>query len=172
MKSFAAIGLLSAIFILSAAAPVHAHCPLCTGATIVGISIAESYGVDSAITGIWVGAFIISTALWFDRVIKKKYNFPAQSAIISVLAMVLTIVPFYYAKMFINPVLIFGIDRLLFGMLAGGLITYGGIELSIAIKNKRGKVLFPYQTIVISLALLSAASGIFFYLIRNTSVLG
>lgn len=169
---FALSALLSIFAIAASAAPASAHCPLCTGATVVGIAIAERYGIDSAITGIWVGAFVISTALWFGRIIKKKYDFPGQGAVISAAAMILTIVPFKIAGMFGNPVTIFGMDRLLFGMLFGGAITFGGAGISAVIKKRNGRVLFPFQTIVISILLLSSASAIFFYLIKNTGVLG
>jgi len=153
-------------------APASAHCPLCTAATGAGIAVAESYGVDDAIIGLWVGAFIISTALWFDRVLKKKYNFPGQSAIISAASLALTVVPFYFAGMFGNPVLILGMDRLLFGILFGSALAFVGTEISIWIKNTRGKVLISYQTIILVTGVLAATSFIFQYLIRNTGVLG
>ena len=153
-------------------APASAHCPLCTAATGAGILIAEKYGVDDAIIGLWVGAFIVSTALWFDRVLKKKYDFPGQSAIISAVSLALTVVPFYFAGMFGNPVKVLGMDRLLFGIFFGSALTFAGTELSIWIKNTRGKVLFSDQTIVLVTGVLAATSFIFQYLIRNTGVLG
>ncbi len=159
-------------FIVVGAAPASAHCPLCTAATGAGVVIAERYGIDNAITGLWVGAFIISTALWFDRILKKKYSFPLQSATISISAIILTVVPFYFAGMFSNPVTILGMDRLLFGIIAGSVLSFAGTEFSIRIKNTRGKVLFPYQTIVLVVFTLAATSVIFQYLIKNTGVLG
>lgn len=161
------------VYILLGAAPVNAHCPLCTGATIMGVAIAERYGIDSAITGLWVGAFVISTTLWLDRVLKKKgIEYSGQSIILSFVAMALTVVPFYFAGIFANPVKILGIDRLLFGMLAGSAITFAGTELSQWIRQVRGKVLFPFQTMLVVLALISFTSAMFWYLIRNTGVLG
>lgn len=165
-------GFLSALLIIAKSSPVNAHCPLCTGATVAGLAVAEKYGVDSAISGIWVGAFVISTALWFARVLKKKYDFPGQGIIVSLAAMVLTIVPFYFAGMFGHPVKILGVDRLLFGMIAGSMLTFFGTEFSIWIKSRRGHVLFSFQTIIIVMALLSATSAVFWYLVRNTGVLG
>lgn len=172
MKSRAIIGIISVIFILLGTTPVNAHCPLCTAATGAGIVLAEKYGVDGAIIGLWVGAFIISTALWFDRILKKKYNFPFQSILISALSLILTVMPFYFAGMFTNPVTVLGIDRLLFGILLGSILTFFGTELSIWIKNTRGKVLFLYQTIGIVLFTITATSFVFQYLISNTGVLG
>lgn len=172
MKKYLAAGFLSTIVLMLGITPVNAHCPLCTAATGVGIAIAESYGVDGVIIGLWVGAFIISTALWFDRILKKKYSIPFQSAIISVLSLVLTVVPFYFAGMFTNPITIMGIDRLLFGIILGSAIAFSGTELSIWIKNIRGKVLFPYQTIVLVTGALTVTSFIFQYIIRNTGLLG
>ena len=51
---------------------VMAHCPLCTGATIVGVGITRSFGLDDSIVGVFVGGMIISTALWFNNVLKKR----------------------------------------------------------------------------------------------------
>ncbi|PJC45071.1 hypothetical protein CO038_00480, partial [Candidatus Pacearchaeota archaeon CG_4_9_14_0_2_um_filter_39_13] len=34
---------------------VMAHCPLCTGATIVGVGITRSLGLDDSIVGVFVG---------------------------------------------------------------------------------------------------------------------
>jgi len=172
MKSHPGVGFLSIIILMLIINPVNAHCPLCTAATGAGIAIAESYGVDGAIIGLWVGAFIISTALWFDRVLKKKYGIPFQSAIISILSLILTIVPFYFAGMFTNPITIMGIDRLLFGILLGSVMAFSGTKLSIWIKTIRCKVLFSYQTIIFVTSALTVTSFIFQYLIRNTGLLG
>lgn len=172
MKSYIIAGILLISLTIFGTSPAYAHCPLCTAATGAGLIVAEKYGVDDAISGLWIGAFVISTALWFDRILKKKYNIPFQSTLISISSLALTVVPFYFAGMFSNPVRVFGMDRLLFGIVTGSILSFAGTELSILIKNTRGKVLFSYQTIILVTGILTTTSIIFQYLIRNTGVLG
>jgi len=63
------IPLLSIIAIMPS---VMAHCPLCTAATIVGVGVTRSLGWDDSIVGVFVGAMIVSSALWVNNILKKK----------------------------------------------------------------------------------------------------
>src|SRR3989338_2455804 len=63
------IPLLSIIAIIPT---VMAHCPLCTAATIVGVGVTRSLGWDDSIVGIFVGAMIVSSALWLNNILKKR----------------------------------------------------------------------------------------------------
>src|SRR3989338_8948107 len=51
---------------------VMAHCPLCTAATIIGVGVTRSFGWDDSIVGIFVGAMIVSSALWVNNILKKR----------------------------------------------------------------------------------------------------
>lgn len=133
---------------------VTAHCPLCSAAIGTGVAVAKFYGVDDAIVGIWVGAFIISTALWFDRILKTR--FPAQTPIILMVAFISTVLPFFFAGI-VDSVY----DRIFFGLLIGSFLTYLGIFTSEQIKARRNETLFPFQTIVIVLLLLTLVSVCF-----------
>lgn len=153
------------VLILLNVVPVYAHCPLCTAAVATGVITTRYYGVNDSIVGIWIGAFIISTALWFNRILKKKYV-PLQPFLLSILALVLTVVPLYFARIITNSSKILGIDRLLFGILIGSFISYVGVFVSKGIKNKRKKVLFPFQTIVIILVSLIITSLILWLAVK------
>lgn len=143
--------------------PVYAHCPLCTGAMVAGVTVARIYGVDDAVLGLWIGALIVSTALWFNRVVKRQY-IPFQGLVLSVIAFLFTVIPMYYAGIFGGVyATIFGIDKMLFGMVAGGIALYIGIALSNEIKKLKGRTLFPFQTIAIVLLMLIVTSSIFLY---------
>ena len=50
---------------------VMAHCPLCTTATIIGVGVTRSFGLDDSIVGVFVGAMIVSSALWLNNALKK-----------------------------------------------------------------------------------------------------
>ncbi|PIZ82880.1 hypothetical protein COX97_02535 [Candidatus Pacearchaeota archaeon CG_4_10_14_0_2_um_filter_05_32_18] len=148
---------------------VMAHCPLCTGATIVGVGITRSFGLDDSIVGVFVGGMIISTALWFNNVLKKrnigiKGNEKLRLLGLIILTSILTLVTFYYAGLFGrgNEFRIFGIESILVGSFSGGILSLGAFYYSNYLKNKNGgKVLFNYQTMIISLIALIVNAGLF-----------
>jgi hypothetical protein len=140
----------------------YAHCPLCTAAVGTGVAVTRFYGVDDTIVGTWIGAFIISTALWFNKALKKKY-IKFQNFLVVVLALMATIVPFYFAGLINMQYKLFGIDKLLLGILVGSFVTYFGTFLSDKIRKKG--FWFPFQTIAMVLILLILTSIIFWCVI-------
>ena len=148
---------------------VMAHCPLCTGAAIIGVGITRSLGFDDSTVGVFVGGMIISTSLWFGNIIKKrnigaKGNEKLRLLSLIILTSILTLVAFYYAGLFGrgNEFRIFGIESILVGSFSGGILSLGSFYFSNHLKNKNGgKVLFSYQTIVISLIALIVNAGLF-----------
>ena len=153
---------------------VRAHCPLCTGAAIGGVALARVFGVDDSISGLFMGAMVASTALWFSKLAKKKINFKFQDAAFIVASFFLTVIPFYAAGLITNVDMVksmpehhamlglgvFGIDKLLTGILFGTLGIWFALWLSDAIKeNRNNKSLWPFQGVsfvVIACAALSA----------------
>jgi hypothetical protein len=162
-----ALLLMPLLSIIAIIPKVMAHCPLCTGATIVGVGITRSLGLDDSIVGIFVGGMIISTALWFDNIAKKKgLKGDNKLRLISfiILTTVLTLVTFYYAGLFGrgNSYRIFGIESILIGAFSGSVISLGAFYYSNHLKNKNGgKTLFNYQTIILSIAALIVNVGFF-----------
>jgi len=147
-------------FLLSLTKIVHAHCPLCTGAAIGGIALARVFGVDDSIVGIFVGAMVASTALWFSKFARKKINFPLQDAAFVAASFLLTVIPFYSAGIITNFEMvksmpehhamlglgIFGVDKLLTGILFGTFGVWLALWLSGAIKEiNKGKSIIPFQ---------------------------
>jgi len=146
-------------FLLSLTKIVHAHCPLCTGAAIGGVTLARVFGVDDSITGIFMGAMIASTALWFSKVAKKKISFPLQNTAFIAASFFLTVIPFYAAGLITNFDMVksmpahhailglgvFGIDKLLTGILFGTFGIWFALWLSDVVKENRGKSLWPFQ---------------------------
>lgn len=144
---------------------VSAHCPLCTAAVGVGVAVTRFYGVDDMIVGLWIGAFIISTALWLNNAIKKKF-IPLQDHIVTILIFAATIVSFYIGGLF-NASSIFGIDKLLLGIIFGSILVYLGLFISNNVKQiNKNKVIFPFQTIAFILALLAITSAIVWLAIK------
>lgn len=130
---------------------VLAHCPLCTAGAGAGLVLSRWLGIDDSITGIWLAAFLGALSLWFSNSVKKRYV-PMQKILIYFLVFASTIWSFYAFNLVSEHAgLIMGIPKLIFGMVAGGLVFYLVDALNCAIKKKRGKVLFPYQPIAFSL---------------------
>ena len=143
---------------------VHAHCPLCTGAVVAGAVGAEYLGLDTAIVGIFAGAFAISTALWINKSIKRYFKL--QTFILLVLSFALTVVPASWAvtSAYI-PFSLFNhnylVDHFMFGSIIGAILTVTGYYLHLYIKKINNGVLFPFQGIVLTLAILIIAAAIF-----------
>jgi len=150
-------------------------CPLCVVATAVGLSVARYYGVDDSVTGLWLGALAVSTAMWINIIVKNRMHkakvkpIPFQNIIVFVAVVVATIVPFYYAGFFNGmPNMsdtLFGVNRLVIGTVIGGFITLISPSVSNFIKRRRNAV-FPYQTILLTLVLLTFLSLFFWYFTR------
>jgi len=154
-----------------------AHCPLCTTGAAVGVGLTRAYGVDDSIVGVFLGALVVSSALWFNKWLKKKVDFPLQELLVIIISLLSLAVPFYQFGIITNFEMTksmpeyhgmtglgilglsqFGADKLLFGMIIGTLLLWGVFAFSDYIKKKRGAVLWPYQGLsfmAITLALLS-----------------
>ncbi|MEK6848861.1 MAG: hypothetical protein AABX65_04485 [Nanoarchaeota archaeon] len=173
MKRFIIFSLIGILLVLNIQA-VMAHCPLCTVAAGGGIAVARWLGVDDSIVGVFVGAFIVSTALWLGKWLNKK-NIVISGAILVIASFLLTVVPFYTGGVITDMEMVksmpehhailgmgaFGIDKLLTGIIFGSVFVWGAFAVSDYIKKKRGKVLFPYQGIVFMAITLAILSGIF-----------
>ncbi|MEK6811892.1 MAG: hypothetical protein AABX96_05265 [Nanoarchaeota archaeon] len=151
------VPLLSIITILPS---VMAHCPLCTAATIIGVGVTRSLGWDDSIVGVFVGAMIISSALWLNNTLKKRNIGGSpflRASSITLATFVLTILSFYFAGLFgpANTYRIFGMEKIIFGTISGAIASFMAFFTSNKIKKKNnGKVLFNYQTMVLTFTVL------------------
>lgn len=158
--------LMAFVLILLLGNPATAHCPLCTGAIGATAVSAKYYGLDLTLIGMLIGAFGISTGLWAGRGIKRQF-ISYQLPIIVILSFLLTVIPlrFISEENIYIPILLMGepgsmlnrvywIDKIIFGGIIGGFTTILAFWLHIRIKKLNGKVLFPYQGIALTLALL------------------
>lgn len=170
-KAFALLGMLF-LGLLSNIPTAMAHCPLCTGAAVGGVELARYFGVDDSISGLLLGATIVSSALWFNKWLKKKVNFRFQEAVIVGASFFLFAVPFYYTGLITNFEMVrsmpthhsfawlgpLGIDKLLFGMILGMLLIWLTFTISDYLTERKGKVLWPYQSLSLMVGVLGALS--------------
>lgn len=151
---------------------VVAHCPLCTAATIVGVGVTRSLGWDDSIVGVFVGAMIVSSALWMNNILKKR-NMGGSAFLrvgsITVAVFVLTVLSLYFAGLFgpANTYRIFGMEKILFGSISGAIVSFAAFFASNEIKRRNdGKTLFHYQTMVFTVGALVLNALLFWMVFR------
>lgn len=155
--------------------PVSAHCPLCTAGAAVGVGIARAYGVDDSIVGLFLGAFVAASALWLDRILKKRsIDYPFQGIILVAVSLLAVAIPLYYAGIITNVEVVksmpeyhavlgmeaFGLDKLFSGLLLGTVLIAGVFMVSDYITKKRGTRLFRYQGLILMAATLIIVTGL------------
>lgn len=148
------------------ASPTSAHCPLCVAGAAAGVTLTRWVGVDDSITGVWIGALLGSMSFWFASVLllksQKLRNWKFRFAIkplVYVLVFASTLWSFYKFQLIIRMSQLFGLDKLTFGMISGGILFYV-IDL-IKIKHH-----FPYQRMIISLGSMAILSLAIYILIN------
>jgi amino acid transporter len=145
---------------------VGAVCPVCTIAVGAGLGISRYLGIDDIISSLWIGAMTVSSAMWFLSWLDKKGK---KTPWISVFTYVgfgalvfLTLYALNYIGLASNT--IWGIDRIVFGMVLGGIIFALSYKLHLFLKKKNNdKVYFPYQKIVLTLIFLLIVTAILYF---------
>jgi hypothetical protein len=144
-------------------------CPVCTVAVAAGVGVLRELGVSDIITGIWFGALIISSIAWMiDWLNRKNIHFIFKPQLVIVVFIAVFIWPLYqWNIMGVTSNVIFGIDRILFGVIIGAITFLLGVASNSYLKKiNEGKVLVNYQKILIPLVYLIIASIITELLLR------
>ncbi|MBI2103711.1 hypothetical protein HYT59_01760 [Candidatus Woesebacteria bacterium] len=155
------ISLLLLIVLLAQPASAFAHCPLCVAGAAGGLTLARIFGIDDSITGVWIGALIGATSFWAEKFVYKRIKIFPLSILRQILYFTffaLTIASFYQLNLVVKMGDIFGVHKLTFGMIAGGVLFYLVDLVNDYVIKKNAKVLFPYQRIVVSLGSMVALS--------------
>jgi hypothetical protein len=151
-------------------------CAVCTVAVGAGLGISRLLGIDDTVTSIWIGALLLALSFWLVIWVNKFLPASKRGKILNtkylilsaVLMYALTLVPLYYAG-YIGRVTnqIFGVDKIIFGASfgTGGMLL--GIWLDKKEREKRGKILFPYQKVVFPVSILLILSIIIELLISR-----
>lgn len=148
-----------------------AVCPICTIAVGAGVGLSRWLGIDDAITGLWVGGLIVSMIAWTESWLEKK-NIRFKGRIFANIFAyyALTLIPLYYSGIIGNPAntLCFcGLDKLLFGIIAGSLAFWFGASWYYYLKEKNnGHAYFPFQKVVMPVLPLAILSIIYYFLTK------
>ncbi len=156
-----------AALILLIADKALAVCPVCTIAVGVGLGISERLGIDDSVTGVWIGGLTVSMAMWnivwFN---KKNIHFFARDFLTALgyFALVVLPLPFAFSDIMGHPDhLLWGVDKLLLGIIAGAVAFYIGGSWYQRIKSKRGHAHFPFEKVVMPVFPLILLSLFFYY---------
>ena len=148
----------------------YAFCPLCTIIAGVGIGLSRYLGIDDTITGIWIGAVIVSMGMWTGKMLKKQHNkFPLPTLSILLSLYLITILPLYWTNMIgLYRNTLWHIDKLILGIIVGSIIFLLGVIVDVALRATNDcKVYFYFQKVIVPTSLLIIASFIF-YLITHS----
>ncbi|MCX6113584.1 MAG: hypothetical protein NTY22_09990 [Proteobacteria bacterium] len=136
-----------------------AVCPVCTIAVGSGLGLLRAFGVDDIITGLWLGALVVSSILWFlDWMNKRNYNFKFKKTIIWISFYLLFIYPLYLMGYGGEPMFYF-VDRLLIGVIIGSIVFLLSIAADHYLRSiNDNKVVFLYQKVIVPMVFLFIAS--------------
>ncbi len=148
-----------------------AVCPICTIAVGAGVGLSRWLGIDDAITGLWVGGFIVSMITWTEGWLEKKnIHFKGRIFVNIFVYYALIIIPLFYSGIIGNPLNTLcacGLDKLLFGIIAGSLAFWFGASWYFHLKEKNnGHAYFPFQKVVMPILPLIILSIIYYFLTK------
>lgn len=124
-------------------------CPVCTVAVISGLGISRLLGIDDAVSGLWIGALILSFSFVTIAWIKKRFSrqWVGYAVIIAMYLLVLL------------PLRSFGGgSHLYIGTAIGSVLFLFGIGLDLYLRKKQGKQMVAYQKVIIPVLVLIIAS--------------
>lgn len=152
---------------------VDAHCPLCTAGIAAAAAGATVLGVKTVTVGLFVGAFAVSTGMWFANSRKIK---GVKKLLIAMMAFLVTVVPLKpaipaamseYIFVYVSIAGDYGsplnrtylLNPLLTGSLIGAAVVMTVPRLSRKLTELRGKKA-PFQGVVLTISLLTVAGAI------------
>ncbi|MDO8468787.1 MAG: hypothetical protein Q7S29_03460 [Candidatus Peribacter sp.] len=155
-------------FLFLVAGKAMAVCPICTIAVGVGLGISERLGIDDSVAGLWIGGLTVSMAMWnIDWFNRKNIHFFLRDflTVLGYFILVVLPLPYFFSDIIGNPGhVLWGVDKLMLGIVVGSIAFYLGADWYRRIKAKRGRAHFPFEKVtmpVLPLILLS----VFFYFV-------
>jgi len=142
-----------------------AVCPVCTVAVGAGLGLCRFLGIDDTISGLWIGGLILSSSLWLANfLIKKGVKISHLDFWLVSLFFLFVLPTLFWTKMIgISGNTLFGIDKLMLGIITGSLLFILGVWTDKFLRSKNnGKVHIYYQKVIIPVFYLSIASFIFY----------
>lgn len=162
---------LLAVLAIFIAQPAYAMCPICTAGALAGVGLSRWLGIDDTVTGLWIGAVIVSLIYWtLSWLRKRKISFRAMGIIVFAAYYLIIALPLYWKDIIGHPFnKLWGVDKLLLGIIVGSVFFYLFYLIHLALKKKnKGKSYFPFQKVVLPLSPLIILSVIFYWFTRQS----
>lgn len=147
----------------------YAFCPVCTLVVGAGVECSRWLGIDDTITGVWIGAFVVSliawTIAWLD---KKKIRFYGRKILTILFYYVMIIWPLYHWQIMGKAGnKLWSLDKLLLGMIVGTIAFFIAMLFYQHLKKKNnGRAHFLGEKIVLPVGTLLVLSAIFYFLTK------
>jgi len=137
----------------------------------VGVSLSRWLGISDLITGLWLGAFLLSLALWaIDWLGKRKIRSPLARFATILASYAMVIVPIYYVEIIAHPIGFLrscAQDELILGIIEGSAVFFFAAKAYEFLKERNdGRAHFPFEKIALPVALLLLFSLIFHFIMR------
>lgn len=143
-------------------------CPVCTVTVVAGLGISRLFGIDDVITSVWIGGFILSFSfITIDWINKRwpKTKIDNWKFLFIVLMYLLVLVPLKFnGSIGIAKNTLWGIDKILFGTIAGSAAFLIGIWADKKLREVRGKQLFNFQKVAFPVLALIIISLVFYFI--------
>ena len=146
-----------------------AVCPLCTVVVAGGLGLSEWLGIDDFVSALWIGGLMLSVTAWCWNYLKKKGKLNKWTGIAAFIFVYgSTIYPIWaLGSLFIPGNTLWGIDKLVIGMIFGTVLFWISTFLNASLKKRNeGKVYFPFQKVALPFGIL-LASSLIYYLFCN-----
>ena len=146
-----------------------AFCPICTVAVAGGVGLSRWLGIDDTVTGIWIGALVVSAIMWTNNWLASRgVEFPGFKIVTALLYYAMVFIPFYKYEILGHKMnRLWGIDKLALGTAIGSVAFLLGVFSYNLIKQKRGKAHFHFQKIVMSILPAVILSVVFYFITRS-----
>jgi len=147
----------------------QAICPVCTIAVGAGVGLSRWLGIDDTITGLWVGALIVSSIAWtINWMNKKNFRFKGRKISITLGYYLVIIAPLYWKGIIGHDYnKIWGIDKLVFGIVVGSMVFLASVLWYNNLKKKNNdKAYFPFQKVAMPVGFLAIFSAIFYFITK------
>lgn len=134
-------------------------CPVCAVTVCVGLGLSRWLKIDDTISGLWIGALIVSLSFVLAKG-KNKLAF-----LYFIVLLLTTIIPLQYLNIIGNSLNKFcGIDKLMFGIGAGIIVFVFSLFIHGLLKyHNHNKSYFPFQKVIIPVVTLILASLILYW---------
>ena len=151
--------------------PTLAVCPVCTIAVGAGLGLSRFLGIDDTVSGLWIGALIISSSFWLVNWLMAKYKLKIKESYlkagVSVVTGALILIPLYFVDIIGHPYnTLWGIDKLVFGSILGSGIFLLALWTDQKARKIKGKQFFPYQKVVLPIGFLAIGSLVMYLLTK------